>query len=860
MATEATTPPGTTTGADSLADEAKPELRYSCDGCGGPCRNHEARHRCNNCPDFDYCAQCFTEAELLHPGHSFTTFEPVSAQPAADEEENKDDDVWQPRCASCAPVTRILPVLFLALGDPKYEGATSDNLQTVWVLRISHLIQATQRGCAFCCFVLDAFFRESNMETFLYDQDTPWYAEPLSHDKERTELVQHCMKTLTRLKNDRFRFRVRQMSSRKGISLPDFDRISIELDPATTKFNTMDEIRKARVFHSAGVIGVERAVCAAAGDPASEHISSRPPRADSSSPESLEQVRQWIRTCDETHGDACRPSAPPESHEIPSRLIDVSGGDRVKLCDTDSGTQQQGEVRYAALSYCWGGPQEFQTTTSSLTNRKEDFLVTDLPKTIQDAVRVTQQLGIPYLWVDSLCIIQDDETDRVKEVAHMANIYKNAYITISAARASKVSEGFFKNHANPSTKLWKPLIPLSYPLPSRDAKTLQQGIELPRSAEGTLWIYNGSTEMAATSTDPVHSRAWCLQERVLSPRLLSYSHWPTWRCSRTLASDGGYYRQGDGDNAQDQRFTDAMIHASSNLKSLDVFRVSQLLHTWRGLIEDYTRRKLSVKTDKLPAIAGVAREMSRITGMRYAAGLWEENLLQDLMWYTARGQDWLLRRSAPPGPPTWSWASVDSPVLYDAVSPDSVPLARVLECRTTTATTTTDSQGPSKFEAVAGGEAVVRGPFAELNKKNVMSLLRQQNFSPAPPASNDVHEWYRQMLEHQSFMPESGLHVDIDEVEGKLPDKVFGLILFSRGWSKYRWDETRPKEIGTCYFGLLLAEAEVEAESTAVGDGTSSNSPRSHRRFERIGAFWNERSEFLDQEIQPWEDKVVTLI
>lgn len=494
------------------------------------------------------------------------------------------------------------------------------------------------------------------------------------------------------------------------------------------------------------------------------------------------------------------------------------------------------------MSYCWGGPQEFQTTTSSLTNRKEDFLVTDLPKTIQDAVRVTQQLNIPYLWVDSLCIIQDDETDKLKEVAHMANIYKNAYITISAARASKVSEGFFKNHSNPSTKLWKPLIPLSYSLPSKDAKTLQQGIELPRSAEGTLWIYNESTDMAATSTDPVHSRAWCLQERVLSPRLLSYSHWPTWRCNRLLTSDGGYYRQGDGDNAQDQRFTDAMIHAASSPWSpsqikLDVFRVSQLLRTWRGLVEDYTRRKLSVKTDKLPAIAGVAREMSRITGMQYAAGLWKENLLQDLMWYTAKGQDWLLRSSAPAGAPTWSWASVDAPILYDLVSADSVPLARVLEC-------TVDPGvvgASSRFEAVAGGEAVIKGPFKELEKKDVMSLLRQQNFSPAPPASNDVQEWYRQILEHHSFMPDRELHVDIEELEGKLPDRVFGLALFSRGWSKDRWDKTKPKEIGTCYFGLLLTE---------VGDG----------RCERIGAFWNDRSGFLDQEIQPWEEKVVTLI
>ncbi|KAK3998196.1 heterokaryon incompatibility protein 6 [Cladorrhinum sp. PSN332] len=821
----------------STSDDTDSKLWYYCDSCGQSRFRHEVRHKCSECPDFDYCSECIDDAPIIHPGHAFNKLDPLSSPPDQVEDPKPEEEKvgWEPTCTSCVSVTKVLPIIYLVLHDEAYPGARPENLEIGWPLRISSLIQATQRGCAFCCFALYTFFRKSNIETYAYDPETPWYAEPLQHDKERKELVEHCMGTLTRLKKDRFHFTVRPVSSKKGIRLPDFDKMVIALDSRSTKYNSMAEIKEARVFHSAGVISAERYVCAAAGDPASKYISSRPPRAAPASDEGIQQVRKWIRDCNENHGDVCRPST---SALLPSRVIDVSDGGNLTLCETAGAS----ELQYAALSYCWGGLQEFQTATGSLTQRKEGFSVADLPQTIQDAVKMTQELGIKYLWVDSLCIIQDDASDKLKEVAHMADIYKSAHITISAARARKVTDGFLTDRSNPATKLWKPLVPFAFSIPDLSGPTLpslQEAMKLPRPHAGTIWIHNESSGVAAATTDPVNERAWCLQEQVLSPRLLSYGPWPTWRCNRLLASDGGYPRdQDDRDaktDADHQHFTSAMINSDGSNKP-DIFRLSQLLNTWRGFVEDYSRRQMSVKADKLPAIAGIAREVSRMTkSLEYAAGLWKENLLQDLMWYTANGQDWLFRSPAEWRAPTWSWASVDAPVLYDAITPDAAPLAAVVECQVTPG-----AAGASEFEAVSGGEVVIKGPFKELDKKDVMEVLRQQNFSPAPPVSNNVQEWYRQILEHTALMPDSDLRVDFDEVEGKLPSSVFGLVLFSRGWSENRWDRKRGKEIGICWFGLFLTEVEG--------------------RYERIGAFWNERSEFLDQEIHPWDEKVVTLV
>lgn len=77
-------------------------------------------------------------------------------------------------------------------------------------------------------------------------------------------------------------------------------------------------------------------------------------------------------------------------------------------------------------------------------------------------VSLEHNLGIPYLWIDSLCIIQDMQADKEYEMARMAQIYKDAYLTICAARSDDVNRGFLEGLSEPSTGLWPSLFSLPY--------------------------------------------------------------------------------------------------------------------------------------------------------------------------------------------------------------------------------------------------------------------------------------------------------------------------------------------------------------------------------------------------------------
>lgn len=150
---------------------------------------------------------------------------------------------------------------------------------------------------------------------------------------------------------------------------------------------------------------------------------------DVSSDRTFEEARHWLNECGSTHhGNATCP--PLEEHILPTRLIDV--GDAMvspSLHISDKG--QRGH--YAALSYVWGGQQTYQTTIDTISEKVNGMPIAKLLKTIQDAIIVTRQLRIKYLWVDVFCIIQDSEEDKSQEIARMAETFKNSVFTISAS-------------------------------------------------------------------------------------------------------------------------------------------------------------------------------------------------------------------------------------------------------------------------------------------------------------------------------------------------------------------------------------------------------------------------------------------
>ena len=130
---------------------------------------------------------------------------------------------------------------------------------------------------------------------------------------------------------------------------------------------------------------------------------------------------------------------------LPKRLIDVgfNGDLAIRLYIPEKGERS----KYIALSYCWGGPQSLTTTSETLKSRLQGISPTALPQSILDAIKVTRKLGFRFLWVDSLCILQDSAEDTLEEISAMGTIYQNSAVTIAAASAGKVGDGFLHERA-----------------------------------------------------------------------------------------------------------------------------------------------------------------------------------------------------------------------------------------------------------------------------------------------------------------------------------------------------------------------------------------------------------------------------
>lgn len=204
-------------------------------------------------------------------------------------------------------------------------------------------------------------------------------------------------------------------------------------------------------------------------------------------------AQQCMERCIRTHAQCPK----PQQVELPTRVIDCSDVKKPKLI---LGGGRRG--RYAALSYVWGGPQ-FCTTTENIHSLVHEGIDNHtLPQTILDAIRTTNSMGIPYLWVDALCILQDSDTDKYTEIGRMRMVYRNAHVTIIAASSAKAVDGFLQDRsAPPHTRL---------------------PFHCPDGRLGTFSLLPDAY-IESEEAEPVDTRGWCLQERLLSPRALIYT-------------------------------------------------------------------------------------------------------------------------------------------------------------------------------------------------------------------------------------------------------------------------------------------------------------------------------------------------
>ncbi|KAI9856310.1 MAG: hypothetical protein M1813_009146 [Trichoglossum hirsutum] len=383
---------------------------------------------------------------------------------------------------------------------------------------------------------------------------------------------------------------------------------------------------------------------------------------DPSSDRSFTLASRWIRDCVAQHNEcslAINPGVSMEIHSeirpLPTRLINVGEPDEKPfLCHTGGSVGQ-----YVSLSYCWGSAVALTTKKETYNARCEGIEFSTIPKTIRDAIIITRKLGLRYLWVDALCIIQDDDEDWQREAAQMGLVYRNALFTISATGASDTSVGCFTRH---TPMLMQP-VKLDYR--SHDGK--RKGRMFMRSQPATV----------ADSLDrsPVNSRGWCLQERILSRRVLHYTKDQMyWECQKHCAAEDG--------TVYDYFFRLKQSFDLRDHSGLDI-NPSSVFWRWCQVAVEYSNRKLTKQSDKLPAMSGLASEVARRTGDQYLAGLWRSHLHVGLLWESTPGK--MVRPSAFRAP-SWSWASLDGPLRYagmNSLITTSAPSIDILDANVT---------------------------------------------------------------------------------------------------------------------------------------------------------------------------------
>ncbi|KAK4173055.1 heterokaryon incompatibility protein-domain-containing protein [Triangularia setosa] len=481
--------------------------------------------------------------------------------------------------------------------------------------------------------------------------------------------------------------------------------------------------------------------------------------------QSMTIAKQWLEHCVKEHTEICRTSGKLTGW-IPTRLLEiVPGSTKTYLREkTSSGMDIKSEDnRYVALSHCWGvGGSPFITTQKTLPHRvREGIDISELPQTFRDAVILVAGLGLRYLWIDSLCILQDDSQDWANEAAQMADIYRHAHMVINAANSSGDTLGFLNKREAPDMVRLPSFVPLpvsSCPTTTTTTTTTSSlCLCLQLLPHSNQWFSFGEG-LDHLHKEPLSTRAWCLQERYLPVRALQYGTRQTyWECQSMRASEDGYLcllgTEEQGGHIQ-------RLVRTANLP-VSVFARGEYreAHTepdgmynwfhWYQMVQDYTARDISKPTDRLPAIAGLAKAVVKEKGKDdaglmkkmengYMAGLWKSAFLEGLFWCKATGSIGQRQQLTPPEEyvaPSWSWASVLGPVhfpVYDWYSRAARWKARMADFEPLVeyVSHAVELVGQDPFGRLAGGRLTVKAPLFAVRKVN-----RRQD---RPPPSNTL--------------------------------------------------------------------------------------------------------------------------
>ncbi|KAF2753166.1 HET-domain-containing protein, partial [Pseudovirgaria hyperparasitica] len=372
---------------------------------------------------------------------------------------------------------------------------------------------------------------------------------------------------------------------------------------------------------------------------------------------SFPRIRSWIAHCNRNHNGCIE--AQRLGPLLPTRVVVIGDApDQLYLMASEGA-----RGHYAAMSYAWGkvSPEPITTTRHTWTKHLHGFSISELPPSLRDGVLTARNLGLRYLWIDRLCIIQDSIADKETEMANMQQIYQNAYLTIVAACASSSAESFLNIRDAHSSVITLPVFCLNPDSVGRDRIREDGSVQ--------LWHKDSSQ-----GCEPLYERAWTLQETFLAPRLLIYSRdccffkclgghqcddpaidWNTY-CAKAGLNSTRMMHQGKLTRPSLSAQAPG-IHSIINSTSMQANKLPEHFRAWKRIVRDYSMRALSDPMDKLPALSGVVSYMQSEMKDECLAGLWRRHLLREVTWMSkgaTRSEVWRA--------PSWSWMSLDGPL------------------------------------------------------------------------------------------------------------------------------------------------------------------------------------------------------
>ncbi len=390
----------------------------------------------------------------------------------------------------------------------------------------------------------------------------------------------------------------------------------------------------------------------------------------SDSAESFDFVQSMLQKCLTTHTSCVQPS----SLTPPKRLLNISG-DQIKLAEPSSDDVYlwTSAKKYAALSHCWGPTVPIKTLHETIEQFKMGINWHDLTATFQDGITVARRLGIDWIWIDSLCIIQNDTSDWEIEASKMSDYYKNAYITISATSSANGSVPFLRSRDS----LWTPA---RFECLKSDGK--------PFIVEARL-IPEKPYSNTIEGWGPLTTRAWTFQEHILSTRAVHYASAEViWDCIEERNSENG------------------LLYINLYESLPPKIKVPGVYMLWYDMVQRYSLRQITFESDRLPALGGIARIIQEGSHSNYVAGLWKEDLIKGLCWSISSDSTDKIVVANENKVPSWSWASVSLPITFLQEEVASF-LATINDA-------SCEITGLNPFGNVVGGNVALKGKLAEV--------------------------------------------------------------------------------------------------------------------------------------------------